>query len=414
MRELSSVLLLTALAAAQGSPLTETVSTEHFTIRFRPASRAEASVDRVRSLVEADLAMILKEVGLREFEHNIQLFLYDDVAELQRITKVPAAGYSTTLQSHVPHDNDQTRVHELVHVVAEQFTEKGPEKRNLFVAEGLANAVLRYVSGVSVDAVAAFHRRRGDLPAMGEIHELDDFYAWLREHPAVNAYDVAGSWVRFLLDTYGAGKVRQYYKGVPVTKAFGKDLAALEKAWHERLDKVKLRPGVLSLLGERHARSAAERSPNEAKLGEAILGPASEWLAMTPDVHELSGDKNNGDWCVKSLGDAVGDAIVRCTAVPADGCFGVRLDLGQSCQALLLRGQGTFVYVDDKCVGHERKVQLGSGAVEIVLRRQRGKATIWIDGQLAAEGAVPEGTASLGIGCVGGRATVRAVAVRRL
>lgn len=414
MKPLMTFVLLTTLALAQDSPLIEAAKTDHFVIRCRPGSRAEASVDRVAALVEADLAAILKALGLREFGHTIQIFLYDDVAELQRLTGVPAAGYSTTLQSHVPHDNDQTRMHELVHVVAEKFVERGPEKRNLFVAEGLANAVLRYVSGVSVDAVAAFHRRRGDLPALGEILALPDFYAWLQQHPAVNAYDVAGSWMRFLLDTYGPAKVRQYYMGVPAAKAFGKEIDAIEKAWHEHLDKIVLRPGVLSLLRERHGRSAAERSPGDATLDESILGPPSAWQAITPEVHELSGAKNRGDWCVQELGEPLADAIVRGTVAPAEACFGVRLDLGQSCQALLLRGQGTFLYVDDQCVGHEAKVQLGKAPVQIVLRRHRGKASVWIDGKLVLEAAVPATPAALGIGCVGGAATVRAVAVRRL
>src|SRR5262249_9328125 len=137
-------------------------------IRFVPGSRAEASVDRVAAVVEDDLKRILGELGLTAFPHTIRLYLYDDVPELQRLTGGHSGGHSTTLESHVPQDNDQTRVHELVHVVAEQFTEKGSEARNLFIAEGLANAVLRYVDGVSVDAVAAFHKRRGDLPSLAE------------------------------------------------------------------------------------------------------------------------------------------------------------------------------------------------------------------------------------------------------
>jgi hypothetical protein len=405
--------LFSALVAAQAPVLTESVNTEHFVVRCRPGSRAEASLDRVAALVESDLARILKELGMVEFPHTIQLFLYDDVAELQRLTGVPAAGFSTTLQSHVPHDNDQTRVHELVHVVAEQFVERGPESRNLFVAEGLANAVLRHVNGVSVDSVAAFHRRRGDLPALTEILALDDFYAWLRQHPAVNAYDVAGSWVRFLLDRHGAGAVRRYYKGVPAKEAFGQDLAAIEQEWHRHLDTVRLRPGVLSLLRERHGDGPAA-PPTAPTLGEADLGPAASWQALPPEEHSLTGDKNRGDWCVKELEGSLGDAMVRCTATPSGGCFGIRLELGQGCQALLLRGQGAFLYVDDKCVGHERGVQLGTEPVQLVLRRRGSTATVWIDGKLVLQGEVSATSAAPGIGCVGGPATVRAVAVRRL
>ena len=117
-------LLLAAATSAQESPLAIAERTEHFVIRCRPGSRAEASVDRVASLVEADLARILRELDLDKFPHTIELFLYDDERDLQAITGVPVSGYSVPLASHVPHDNDQTRVHELVHVVAEKFAER--------------------------------------------------------------------------------------------------------------------------------------------------------------------------------------------------------------------------------------------------------------------------------------------------
>src|SRR6185503_2175844 len=120
--------------------------------------------------------------------------------------------------------------------------------RNLFCAEGLANAVLRFVHGVSIDAVAAFHLKRGELPPLAEILDAPDFYAWLEGHPGFDGYDVAGSFFRHLLDTYGAAKTRQYYRGVSARAAFGADLAAIEKDWHGRLEKIVLRPGLEALL----------------------------------------------------------------------------------------------------------------------------------------------------------------------
>ena len=427
-----AAIALAGAAPAQASPLTGVARTAHFELRFRPGSPAEAAVDRTAALVEDELARILKELGLAGFEHTVVLWLYDDVPELQRLTGVRSAGHSTTLQSHLPCDNDQTRVHELVHVVAEQFTETGSEPRNLFFAEGLANAVLRFVTGVHVDAVAAFHRRRGDLPALAEISALPDFYAWLRAHPHLDCYDVAGSWMRFLLDRHGAAAVRRYYKGVPPQAAFGQDLAALEQAWHEHLDRVTLRPGTLALLQQRYGRNAAERNPADAQLGEAQLGPAAAWHAQAPDtlvsgdparteqhdgasVLRLSGEKSQGDWCVARLGaDALGDAIVRCTFEPGPGCYGVQVQLGGRCQGMVLRGQGAFLYNEGGCAAHEGGVQLGDRPVQLVLRRQRGVASVWIDGRLVLEGRVDSAAAPFGVGCVGGPARCRDAAVRRL
>jgi hypothetical protein len=426
VRRLVGTLGLAALAAAQ-EPLGGSVKTAHFDVRFREGSRAEASVDRVASLVEADLARILAELGTKDFAPTIRLCLYDDVAELQRVTGVPAAGFSVPLCSHVPHDNDQTRVHELVHVVAERFREHGSESRNLFFAEGLANAVLRYVDGVHVDCVAAFHKQRGDLPAMGEVHALPDFYAWLREHPFVGSYDVAGSWMRFLLDAHGAAKVRRYYKGVPAKEAFGKDVAALEQEWHAHLDTVALRAGTKRLLQQRLGRTAAERDPDAGALA-GLLEPASAWLQLDAvaggdaakteadgvgKALALTGAANVGDWCEARFDGDHGDAVVRCTVEPQGTCFGVKIQLGGDCQAIVLRGQGAFLYCKSRAAAHDGSIALGR-TVQIVLKRRGTRASMWVDGNLVLEGEVDAAAAPVGIGCVGGPARFREVAVRTL
>ncbi|MBI3819488.1 MAG: hypothetical protein HY286_12400 [Planctomycetes bacterium] len=426
----ASTLLLQGNPA--GSPLTGVERTAHFEIHFRPGSRAEASADRVAVVAEEDLAKILRELEMKEFKKTIRLYLYDDVPELQKITGSPSAGYSITLESHVPHDNDQTRLHELVHVVAEQFNEKGFEARNMFAAEGLANAVLRFVHGVSVDAVAAYYKNHKELPPLAELLETQDFYAWLKAHPGIDGYDIGGSFFRFLLDKYGAAKVRQYYKGAPFKESFGADVTTVEKAWHARLDKFQIRPGVEDLLKERfHPPTPAEKNPREAKLNDTILGPASAWkdlsgaalAAGAPGAWEapnhksllLTGVKSEGDWCVVAIGnDNVSDAIVRCRAEALDSCYGVQLQLGPKCQALLLRGQGCFIYNEASGVAFNPKIQLADKPVEIVLRRVSGRASVWIDGVLAAEADIDPAAAAPGVGSVGGKARFSQIAIRKL
>src|SRR5262245_53628256 len=428
MFRLASCLALGLAASLQASvpetTLTGVQKTQHFEIRFRPGSRAEASVDRTCTVAEEDLQTILRELDLKDFKHVIRLYLYDDVAELQKLTGAGSGGHSTTLESHLPYDNDQTRVHELVHVVAEQFPEKGSEERNLFVAEGLANGVLRFVWGVPVDAVAAFYYEREKLPALSEMM-TGDFYGWMNQHPDFNAYDVAGSFFRYLLDAHGAAKVRKYYKGVPAREAFGADLETLERRWHDHLADVKLRPGLEALLEQRLVKkTAGNRNPAEARLGEATLGKI-QWKKMdraqiaSGDPGEwdssgelvVSGQKSQGNWSVARLGkDLLGDAIVRCRAEPLEGCYGVQIQLGIRCQAMVLRGQGAWLYNETGEVAHEPSVQLADRPVDIVLRRKAGKASIWVDDALVAEGEVEDTPAELGVGSVGGKARFTLIA----
>jgi hypothetical protein len=294
--------------------------------------------------------------------------------------------------------------------------------------------VLRFVHGVPVDAVAAFYRGRGELPPLGELFAAEDFYRWLEAHPGFNAYDVGGSWFRFLLDTFGAAKTRRYYMGAPAREAFGADSETLEKRWHARLDEFKLRPGLQRLLEERtDGPFAALRRSAEAKLDEKILGPTSSWTQLTrgtpspsgsgewhskkgsPPSFELTGEKTQGDWCVASFAtDGLGDALVRARFTPGNGCYGVQVQFGPKCQALLLKGQGLFIYDEGNALAVNPRVQLGDAPAEIVLRRRAGRASVWVDGRLSIECDVPAAPAGFGVGCVGGPAVVDLIATREL
>ncbi len=95
---------------------------------------------------------------------------------------------------------------------------------------------------------------------------------------------------------------------------------------------MQLRPGLEALLEERLVHlTAADRSPEEAKLDEAILGPASRWKKLDgaaivsgdPGSWEARGElrvsreKSQGDWSVARFAkELLGDAIVK-----EDRCF---------------------------------------------------------------------------------------------
>ena len=106
--------------------------------------------------------------------------------------------------------------------------------------------------------------------------------------------------------------------------------------------------------------------------------------------------------CLADLNDAAG----------IHGCYAVG-QLGGDCQAMVLRGQGAFLYSRGQPAAHDRGVQLGQQAT-IVLRRRGERASVWIDGRFVFEAEVGDVPARLGIGCVGGAARFRDVAARDL
>ena len=81
---------------------------------------------------------------------------------------------------------------------------------------------------------------------------------------------------------------------------------------------------------------------------------------------------------------------------------------------MVLRGQGTFLYNENGAVAHDGTTPLATKPVDIVMRRRKGHASVWVDGKLVADTDVDGSPPMIGVGCVGGKARIRCIAVRPL
>ncbi|MCC6407400.1 MAG: hypothetical protein IT453_09550 [Planctomycetes bacterium] len=430
LRSMLAALLLAAAALAQSPTHTATLATKHFDVRYEPGSRAGAFVEREAARAERDHAEICEALGI-EPKGRYQLFLYDDVADLSATTGTSGTGgFSAEDQSHVPVNNDQTRFHELVHIIAYGRLQKaGSEPRNLFFAEGLANALLEHVHGVPVHSVARFYLDRDALPPLAEMTGAADFYAWLGARSGFNAYDVAGSYLRFLLDTYGAKKTTRYYMGASASVAFGVDEAKVEKAWREALARFELRPEVAALLEERHGASVTmmldlARPPG---LPPELLGSPKDWTslldrALAPQngaewkrvKDGIVGKSPLGEWSICELGtELYGDCVVRAkihTSQPSP----LMLRLSAANQALLVNG--TFVYRNGESHAFSQLASMDGARrqTDFVFVRRAGKLEIWIDERRVLSTDADATPSTVGIGFHQGEVRFEDVRVRRL
>jgi len=424
-------LLLVSLVHA-GPDVTHTglLKTEHFDVRYRPGSRAGAAAERDGAMAERDLADICRRLAFTP-DGRFVAYLYDDVPELQAITgNKGAGGFSADRQTHLPFGNDQTRYHELVHLVAARLPKTGGEARGMFLADGLANALLEYVHGVHVHAVAKVYRGKKQLPPLSTFLG-GDFYAWLKAHPGFDAYDVAGSFVLFLLDTHGVEAVKRYYTGTSATAAFGCDERELEKAWLAAIDARVVLPETEMLLRQRHGEAVEfdvyELDPDK-RIPEELLGKPRDWKALSGEKLDPRDDTSwekdgtaivasgSGDaWHVCQLGSRkYRDCAVRARVKTENILGGVQLQLGDGCCAMLV-ANGAFVYRNGAGTAMSAAARVPmTGEIDLMMVRRGGRMEVWVDGFRLAEGAVDGDAAPVGIGFHTGRARFEDVRVRVL
>jgi tetratricopeptide (TPR) repeat protein len=154
----------------------------------------------------------------------------------------------------VPHD---VVAHELVHAVAAplgtsflQITTRSLIIPNMGLIEGFAEAFTTARGKLGLHEFARSMRDLKLTPKIQNLLSAEDFW---RQSPA-RAYTVVGSFVRYLLEQYGAESVKKLYAHGDFSEVFNKDLAALVKEWNAFLDTVNVPDS-----GRRTARAAFHR-----------------------------------------------------------------------------------------------------------------------------------------------------------
>lgn len=154
----------------------------------------------------------------------------------------------------VPHD---VVAHELVHAVAAplgtsllQITTRNLIVPNMGLIEGFAEAFTTARGKLGLHEFARSMRDLKLVPQMQNLLSAEDFW---RQSPA-RAYTVVGSFVRFLLEQYGAAPVKKLYAHADFSEVYGKDLTTLVKEWNAFLDTINVPES-----GRRTARAAFHR-----------------------------------------------------------------------------------------------------------------------------------------------------------
>jgi tetratricopeptide (TPR) repeat protein len=150
--------------------------------------------------------------------------------------------------------------HELAHVIAGSFA-SGPFRvagsfRGWIPDPGLIEGVAVAASppessDLTLQQWSSAMAEIGLLPRLGDLFDL----SFLTVN-APRAYTVAGAFIEWFRDRYGAQALRAWYAGTSLEKAAGKSLSVLESEWHASLRAVRVSPQALYAARARFDRPA--------------------------------------------------------------------------------------------------------------------------------------------------------------
>lgn len=283
--------------------------TDHFIIYYNGGSSIGDYIELIGEDHEFRLAQVVRTLGVAP-EYKIVSYLFADPRQKQRmmgarnVYMAKPWRYEIYLNhSGFPH---QVLRHEIAHVVAGEFGDP------IFgvSASGVLGLPLRFNVGliegtaVAVDWPDHFNKPLTPHQSVKALTELDmapPISSLLSTRflavSSARSYTVSGSFVRFLLETYGVERLKKLYRsGGDIAGVYGKSLAELETEWRAMIDATPLPEGAAEIIRERFR----HRSIFRRKCPHAIARARDE-------VDELQ-RRSDVDGAIAKMREVCGDA----------------------------------------------------------------------------------------------------------
>lgn len=188
----------------------QTRQSDHFRIHFQSDSYAADHIDQFVKDAEQARAIGLEVLGEKRFIPRIDVFHLKSREQVKRLTDYPVRGWtdpdSRTVLLVRSSSANQGERHEIAHVLSHGLW---GHSRDWLTSGWMSEAVATYAggpcSGYSIDEIAAYLDRRGELIP------LDSLARKFRSYNDLVAYLQAGSLIGYLRKTYGLERVRELW-----------------------------------------------------------------------------------------------------------------------------------------------------------------------------------------------------------
>ncbi len=280
--------------------------TAHFRLHY-PRGLDRELVERTVRDLEFRHTQLSRFLGVAPTE-TIRVYLYRDEQEKKALVGAGRTQFAKPWRYEL-HINDKpfphgSLHHELAHVMAAPAG-SGPFRVTtrwglwplMGVIEGFAVAADDPIQGeLTLHQWAAGMRRQKLAPDMRKLMGTEGFY----QAAPSRAYTVAGSFLRYLADTYGAEKVRVLYAHADFREAYGRPLDELVTEWEKHLDSLPLDEDAISRAflrfrtGSLFTRTCArEVARLDEKARAALLSDPQEALELFTRAAKLQPEEPN-------------------------------------------------------------------------------------------------------------------------
>ncbi len=237
--------------------------TAHFVIHYAKTKAIDDEIELIAEDHELRYAQVVAQLGV-EPDGKIESYYFADNDQKARWFGPKNVDMAKPWQRAIFIDHrafpHPTLRHEIAHAVASEFGDPwfGVSARRVLGMPLLVNPGLIEGLAVAVDWPGDYdrmtpHEAVRALEAMGSTPDVSELMS-LRflEVSASRSYMTAGSFLRYLLEHYGAARLRAlYHNGGDFLAAYGESFAQLEDAWRAMIETIAVPPEAIEASRER-------------------------------------------------------------------------------------------------------------------------------------------------------------------
>ncbi len=218
--------------------LTATIETDHFYIHYSPFYETADEIELIVEDHEWRYAELEDFLQLKS-DKKIHSFIYPDEGMRKKLIGAGSTTIANPIHGeiHLIYDSFPLDLlkHELVHVMAAEFGTRFLKISPSYgLVEGIAVASDWDIRGLSRHKLAKNLVESGTAPEIKNILGVGFWYS-----PGAKSYTLMGSFCRYLVDTFGIEKFKEFYRtGKP--DIYGKSITELTNSWKKFLSGIEI------------------------------------------------------------------------------------------------------------------------------------------------------------------------------